>query len=115
MIQDLVDDSSVFDYGDDIHLSMTFGAKQGVRFVDGLDQRRPGGFALFEPFTFGIIFRDVCLRRMICKLAASGCFCSRDIRIATIRLGGRIVVLHDQEYALKALPEFSSVPLSPDF
>ena len=25
------------------HLSMTFGTKQGVRFVDELDQRRAGG------------------------------------------------------------------------
>ena len=29
MIQDFIDDSSVFDYGDDRHLSMTVGAKQG--------------------------------------------------------------------------------------
>ena len=74
MIQDFIDDSSVFDYGDDSHLSMTFGAKQGVRFVDEFDQRRPGGFALLEPFTFGIFFRGVCLGRMIWKVRASGCF-----------------------------------------
>ncbi len=71
MIQDFIYDSTVFDNRNDLHLTPTFWAKQGIRFINEFDQRRPGGFALLDPFTFGIIFRDVCLRRVIWKLSHS--------------------------------------------
>ena len=56
MMKDLVYDGSVFDHGDDLHLSMALGTKQGISFIDKFDQCGPGFFAFFDPITFGIFF-----------------------------------------------------------
>ena len=88
MIKDLVDDGSILDHRNNIHLCMTPGTKQGITFVDEFDQCRPVFLALLDPFTFGIFFRRVALWCLIWGLCAFGCFSAISIRIAAEVMNG---------------------------
>ena len=87
MMQDLVDDGSVLDHRNNIHLCMIPGTKQGIILVDEFDQGRPVFLALLDPFTFGFFFRRLAGWCLIRRLRAFGHFSARGIRIAALVTG----------------------------
>ena len=97
MIQDLVNDGSVFDHGDDLHLYMTVGTKQGIRFVDELNQGSPGFFSLLDPITFGIFFTCMLLGSLIRAVAHA--LLLFPLKHLNSGHSNESFVLPDQEYA----------------
>jgi len=79
MIKDLVYDGSLFYYRDDLHLRLALRTKQGICFIDKLNQGGPGGFAILDPITFGIFITRIVGGSLIGRLRALPRFSPADI------------------------------------